>query len=98
MYVQDENQRNLGELDISGEWNETYQTSRMWTILHVMPQIGAFVTYQGKSYVITRTETHQHHEANPPITTFCRILPIDDEGEETGEATIMVKSDELKLI
>lgn len=98
MYIQDEKQKIVGNLDIPGEWDELYQSSRMWTIVLVMPQIGAFVTYQGKPYVITRTETHQEEGAIPAITTFCVILRITDEGDDAGEPTIMVRSDELELI
>lgn len=98
MYVQDEKQRNVGNLDIPDGWAGTYDTSRMWTIIHVMPQIGALVTYQDQAYQIIRTETHQEEDVNPRITTFCVIVRIDDEGDQLDIESIMVKADELTLI
>lgn len=98
MYIQDENQKIRGELDIPGEWDKSYQSSQMWTIVLVMPEIGAYVTYQDKSYVILSTQTYQEELSKPTITTFCDILRVNDEGDDMGEPTIKVKADELALI
>lgn len=98
MYIQDEKQKIVGNLDISGEWDETYQTSRMWTIVMILPQIGAYVTYKGKSYVILSTRTYQD---DSDIQTECHILPISDEGDDISSPDNplkVVNADELELI
>lgn len=108
MYIQDEKQKIVGNLDITGNWDETYQASQMWTFVLILPQIGAFVTYKDKSYVILSTQTYQEDSGESyvfmpkaVITTICRILPISDEGDDISgpdNPVIDVKADELTLI
>jgi hypothetical protein len=98
VYVQDENQKIVGNLEISGKWDESFQASQMWTIVLILPEIGAYVTYQDKSYVILSTATFQEELDKPVITTICDMLRITDEGDDAGEPTIKVNSDELTLI
>lgn len=98
MYIQDENQKIVGNLPDVDKWGGTYDTSRMWTNVVIIPQIGAFVTYEGESYVITRTITYQEQMDSPVITTMCRITRIDDEGDMLPIEAIEVFSDELTLI
>lgn len=105
VYIQDENQKIRGEMDIPGEWDETYLTSQSGTLVLILPQIGAFVTYQDKSYVILSTETYQEDCGEPApflpkyaIVTFCVLLRITDEGDDAGDPTIRVKAGDLELI
>jgi len=101
MYVQDKKQKIVGNLPDVDKWDEVYDTSRMWTIVAILPQIGALVTYQGKSYEILSTATYQEQPNIPGIlhvTTFCTILRVTDEGDDAGEPTIAVIADELTLI
>lgn len=104
MYIQGDKQQILGNLDISGEWDKAYDTSQMWTNVVVIPEIGGYVTYAGKSYRILSTVTYQE-KVDPSditekaeITTICRILRIDDEGDDLGEPSIEVRAGQLTLI
>ncbi len=98
MYIQDKNQKIVGNLDIEGKWDESYQASQMWTLVLILPEIGAFVTYQDNPYVILSSTTYQEEVDKPVITTICRILRIDDNGDDAGLSPITVKADELTLI
>jgi hypothetical protein len=105
MYVQDEKQKIVGNLPDVDEWDVSYDTSRMWTIAVILPQIGALVAYRGKSYEILSTTTYQEQsgQTGPFIrkgefATLCSILRVTDEGEDAGEPTITVRADELTLI
>ena len=104
MYIQDDKQMIRGNLDIPGNWNESYLSSQMGTIVMILPTIGTFVTYEGKSYAIMTVTTYQEEGSEPDkavITTICRILPIDDEGDDCSSPDnppISVKADELTLI
>lgn len=98
MHIYDDKQMNRGNLDISEKWDTVAQTDQMWTIVVVIPQIGAFVTYRGESYVILSTATYQEQLDPADITTLCRIARIDDEGENLPIPLITVRADELELI
>lgn len=66
-----------------------------------IPQIGLFYAYQGKEYEVLRTTTYQEKRDGsfiPDFTTICVILRITDEGEDAGDPTIEVNSDELTEI
>lgn len=101
MYIQDEKQMIRGNLDIPGNWDEQHQTSQMWTLVVILPEIGAFVTYQGKSYVIISTVTYQEQSdeiGKSVITTICDLLRINNKGKDMGEPTIKVRATDLALI
>jgi hypothetical protein len=104
MYIQDEKQKIVGNLAISGEWGECYQTSRMWTNVLVLPEIGAYVTYQGNPYRILTIRVYLDKVDAEDVTEktgntiICRILRITDEGDDMGESPIEVKAYELALI
>jgi|SRR5215831_5147737 len=101
VYIQDKSQKIRGNLDISGNWDEYYDASQMWTLVAIIPEIGALVEYQGKSYEIVSTRTFQEKVDKVVITTFCRILPISDEGDDISgpdNPVIEVQADELTLI
>lgn len=98
MYVQDEKQQIVGNLPDVDKWDISYDSSRMWTLVVIIPQIGALVTYEGKSYEILSTRTYQENYDKPDITTLCRLLRISDEGDDMGEEPITVRADELALI
>jgi hypothetical protein len=104
MYIQDENQKIVGNLDVPGDWDTTYDTSQMWTSVVILPQIGGYVTYMGKSYVILSTVTYQE-KMDPSdvsevtcITTLCNILRITDDGDDAGEPSIEVRASQITLI
>lgn len=101
MYIQDENQKIIGNLDIPGEWDENYQPSQMSTLVVIIPQIGAYVTYREEEYVILSTVTYQEEADNDGksvITTLCRISRIDDEGDLMPIEGKTVRATELTLI
>lgn len=101
MYIQDESQRIVGNVDTNGNWDEVLETSQMWTIMAILPEIGAYVSYRGEDYVIARTVTYQEESdenGKSVITTICRILRIDDEGDQLPIEGIEVKATELTLI
>lgn len=98
MYIQDKNQKIVGNLDIPAKWDESYDSSQMWTVVVILPQIGAFVTYKEEPYIILSTTTYQEDVANPTYTTMCRIYRINDEGDDLPIEPITVKADELTLI
>lgn len=101
MYIQDEKQKIVGNLDIEGKWGESYQSSQMWTLVFILPEIGAYVTFQDESYVILRTETFQEEgpeSGKSVIVTKCLLLRINDEGDDMGKEPIWGYSDELELI
>lgn len=104
MYIQDEKQKIVGNLDVPGNWGEQYDTSQMWTSVVILPQIGGYVTYDGKSYVILTVSAYLE-KMDPSditekmgITVLCRILRVTDEGDDAGEPTIEVHSADLTLI
>lgn len=87
-----------------GEW---YITPEVDSIAVIIPRIGTMVFYQGKSYQILQTETYQEDSGEPVklieypkavITTICRILRVDDEGDDMGEEAISVNVEEISFI
>jgi hypothetical protein len=96
VYVQDEKQRIVGELDDRCKWDTTFQTSQMWTLALILPEIGAFVTYQDKPHVILSTQTYQ--EDYTGVVTFATISEITGKGDDAGKPSITVRADELALI
>jgi|SRR6185369_2387941 len=94
--------------DMSGIWDKSDEGTQLGTIVVKIPRIGTYVTYLGKSYEILKCATYQEIDPNSDnsglfltnvvFTTFVTLLPINDEGDETGEPTIEVKSDKVRLI
>lgn len=67
-----------------------------------IPQVGLFYVYQEKWYVCLATVTHQEQDHNsdnplaiPTFATFATILEIDGEGNDLGNPSIEVNSEEL---
>jgi hypothetical protein len=99
MYIQDEKQKIVGNLPNVDKWDVSYNSSRMWTMVVILPQIGALVAFKGKSYEILSTETYQEQSDKKGVfTTFCVILEITDEGDDAGNPSIRCRADELALI
>lgn len=98
MHIYDDKQMNRGHLDISEKWDTVAHTDQMSTLVVIIPEIGAFVTYRGESYEIISTQTYQEGWDVPNITTLCRITRIDDEGDQMPIESITVRADELELI
>lgn len=91
--------------DMSGVWDVATETGQLGTIQVIIPRIGSYVAYEGKTYEILSTATHQEQSGNDgiwlpkvQITTFCTILELTDECEDAGNPTIVVKADELTVI
>ncbi len=99
-----------GNLDKSVDRVETgkwYVTGGIAPIAVIIPRIGVYVTYEGKSYVVLRTTTYQEDSGvpvkaieypKPDITTKCLLLRIDDEGEDMGEEPIWARVEEIDYI
>lgn len=94
MHIYDNRQMPAGSVK-TDKWDDWYRGDKMWTLVVILPEIGAFVTYEGKSYNILKTSTYQEETG---IVTKALILRIDDEGEDMGEEPIWVMADELALI
>lgn len=100
MHIYDNRQMSAGSVK-SDLWDEWYRGDKMWTLVLILPEIGAFVTYEGESYVIGATTTYQEESGKPDkpdITTKCRIHRIDEEGNDLPIEAIWVNADELTLI
>lgn len=87
------------------------QTDGCSMISVIIPRIGLYVTYHGNPYVVLSTETHQEESPETgqgvltfpkaEFTTFCRILPIDAEGEDIStpdNPVITVRAEDFGLI
>ncbi len=57
--------------------------------------IGTLVEIRHKSYEVLSTTTKSDEKGQ--YTTFADLLPIDDEGEQTGEDTITVNLDTVDV-
>lgn len=88
-------------------WGKGYATGQVTTIAVIVPRIGTHVEYQGKWYIVLQTTAYVEDTGEAvkaieypkmDITVHCRILRIDDEGEDAGEEAITVNSDELTEI
>lgn len=57
-----------------------------------IPRTGTFCKHQDERYVILATETYQEDVGqSAEITTFVKILRVDDNGDDMGETTKTVR-------
>jgi hypothetical protein len=94
--------------DMSDVWDKEFKIEplgQLGTIQVRIPEIGAYVWFEGNSYEILHTETYQENSGEPyqslpkaTITTFCTLLEITDECEDAGKAPIVVQASQIRLI